>query len=249
MNEKELSLILERREETKKVLNGLQDKFAEEFEPKGTYPFYQEFADEFLPVQNQHNGLSFRLIREVLERQFGSEYAGIYPASGTDIATCQALGGKWFFIDDRYDLDPIIDRCKNIPSKKVREAGYTPLNHCFLYHGLPPEIKPGSLEVSLIKRPGEIDDIRTAWFAGLFGHAVTPLKQGGIMITEYHFEFLLDKLSEREKDVVRPFSEQMQRMKDLLGVPGLDSIGTFFYEQSDGTTVPWFRDFALYQKK
>lgn len=249
MDEKELNLILERREETFEVLKGLQDKFAEEFEPKGTYHFHKEFDEEFNPVQKEHNKLSFRLIREVFERQFGSEYKGIYPASGTDVETCKELGGTWFFIDDRYDLDIDIDRCKNIPSKKISEAGYTPLNHCFLYKGLPDEIDSGSLEVSLIKRPGEIDSVRTAWFEGIFGHAVNALKKDGILVTEYHFEFLLDNLSEKEKDVVRPFSEQMERMKNLLGVKDLDSIGTFFYQQSTGTTVPWFNDFALYQKK
>ena len=245
MNEKEVNLILKRREETSEVLKGLQDKFAEEFEPKGTYHFYNEFADEFLPVQKEHNKLSFRLIREVFERQFGSEYKGIYPSSGTDVETCHELGGTWFFIDDMYD----VGGCKNVPSKKVSEAGYTPLNHCFLYNGLPDEIDEGSLEVSLIKRPGEIDSVRTAWFEGIFGHAVNALRKDGIMATEYHFEFLLDKLSEREKDVVRPFSEQMERMNGLLGVKDLDSISTFFYEQSAGTTVPWSREFALYQKK
>jgi hypothetical protein len=271
--------LLSQARELKPELDKLVSQFHSTHEPDedGYFLEYDKnFSDEFSPSAVNYNRLTAHFMRKVLEKRFGNEYKGIYPATGQDIELCAALGPDWFLIDRVYkSVDGETD---HIPSKwKGWKGAYFSASEArvhFIAHDLNGDDLPKRIEeakpfqVSLFKNPAGQDtgfEERLGYVApdsedydyprvyrGALRCCIYPLHVGGIIIAEEDFnpESIGMKGDEAKKanNYLRYYKRFMNRMTGLLDIEGLNAIDIFTYGPNRGDTRPRNIEFAFYER-
>ena len=228
----------------------------------GDYPADCDFDDKLEPLAKKYNTNAFSLIREILKRDLGDTYKGIYPAAGEETLFCQGVGGEWYFLDRAYNnkIEKITDE-----GPFVEHFEAVAITHDFLSGELPEGIESASFDLSLLRHPFGVPlnlakhtkykppkkeppepAYGPGWWNGLLMHCVTPLRKGGILISESPLETVRDKEPE-VRDTIDSYLNQLNKMENLLGL-GTDRIHIVEYREREASTEPRSPGYFFYKK-
>jgi len=255
-------------------LDELGELFHSTYEPDsdGRFPYHKEFSRKFRPLARKQNRLALSLMREILRREFGETYRGVYPAAGSDAAFCHGLGGQWHFIDRAYNnrIELVGDDgtwatvLKSVFGIEMFEA--KAVTHDFLSGELPEGVSPGSFDVGLIRHPYGVLKSMTEytgyeppeggpvakgpeWWDGLLMHSIVPLREGGILVSGMDLESNRENSSDPgAREAIGRYAGQLERMGNLLGA-GTGDIPFAEYKQRAGNAEPQCLGYSFYMKR
>jgi len=259
MDESEVKAAWSRLTKTGKKAEILIEEFAKMYHPNedGNFSYNKDFDVDFEPLEIEHNEITYLLMREVLKRELGENYKGLYIAAGID-DFCMHLGGHWTIVDRAYN--------NKIAGFSV---GETPLEAEIITHdfmsGISDELEKEIFDASLVRHPygndkelikiaeytppeSEVKAFSPEWWDMYLLNCTSNLRAGGILLSEFNLQdYADDEENNNTKKVIENYFEQLELADNLLGL-GARFMPFLEYRERANNTEPMLIGYWFYRK-